>query len=63
MVAIVEKLVEWKNIKGNRRTRRKSAPVPLGAPQIAHHLTLDQTRTPAVGSRQLTAWAVARPAV
>jgi hypothetical protein len=47
--------------RGNRSTQRKSAPVPLCPPQIPHDLTWDRTRAPAVGSRRLTAWAMARP--
>jgi hypothetical protein len=47
---------------GNRRTRRKPAPVPLCPPQIPHDLTWPRTRAAAVGSRRLTAWAMARPA-
>jgi hypothetical protein len=47
--------------RGNRSTRRKPAPVPLCPPQIPHDLTLDRTRAAAVGSRQLTAWAMAWP--
>jgi hypothetical protein len=45
--------------RGNRSARRKPAPVPLRPPQIPHYLTWDRTR--AVGSRRLTAWAMARP--
>jgi hypothetical protein len=48
--------------KGNRSIRRKPAPVPLCPPQISHDLTWDRTRAAAaVGSRRLTAWAMARP--
>jgi hypothetical protein len=47
--------------RGNRSTRRKLAPVPLCPPQIPHDLTWDRTRTYAVGSQRLTAWAMARP--
>jgi hypothetical protein len=47
--------------RGNRTTRRKPAPVPLCPLQIPHGLTWDRTRDAAVGSRRLTAWAVARP--
>jgi hypothetical protein len=49
--------------RGNRSTRRKSAPVSLCPPQIPHDLTWDRTRAAAVGSRRLTAWAMARPAM
>jgi hypothetical protein len=45
----------------NRSTRRKPAPVPLCSPQIPHDLTWARTRATAVGSRRLTAWAMARP--
>jgi hypothetical protein len=47
--------------RGNRSTRRKPAPVPLFPPQISQDLTWDRTRAAAVGSRRLTAWAMARP--
>jgi hypothetical protein len=47
--------------RGNRSTRRKLASVPHCPPQIPHELTQAWTRTAAVGSRQLTAWAMARP--
>jgi hypothetical protein len=38
--------------RGNRRARRKPAPVPLRPQQIPHDLIWDRTRTVAVGSRQ-----------
>jgi hypothetical protein len=41
--------------------RRKPAPVPLCPPQIPHDLTQARTRAAAVGSRRLTALAMARP--
>jgi hypothetical protein len=47
--------------RANRSTRRKPAPVLLCPPQIPPDLTWDRTRTSAVGSQQLTAWAMARP--
>jgi hypothetical protein len=46
----------------NRSTRRKPAPVPLCPPQIPHDLTWARTRAAAMGSRRLTAWAMARSA-
>jgi hypothetical protein len=46
--------------RGNRSTRRKPTPVPLSPPQIPHDLTRARTRADAVGSRRLTAWAMAR---
>jgi hypothetical protein len=48
--------------KGNRSTRWKPAPVPLCPLQIQRDLTWARTRTATVGSRRLTAWAIARPA-
>jgi hypothetical protein len=45
----------------NRSTRRKSAPTSLCPQQIPHDLTWARTRAAAVGSRRLTAWAMARP--
>jgi hypothetical protein len=47
--------------RGSRSTRRKPAPMPLCPPQIPHDLTRAGTRATAVGSRRLTAWAMARP--
>jgi hypothetical protein len=47
--------------RGNRSTRRKSAPVPLSPPQIPHDLTWARIRAAAVGSQRLTASATARP--
>jgi hypothetical protein len=44
--------------RGNRSTRRKPAICP---PQIPHYQTWARTRTAVVGSRRLTAWAMARP--
>jgi hypothetical protein len=46
--------------RGNRSTRRKPAPVPLCPPQIPNGLTRARTRSASVGSRRLTAWAMAR---
>jgi hypothetical protein len=39
----------------------KPVPLPLCSPQIRHELARDRTRASAVGSRRLTAWAMARP--
>jgi hypothetical protein len=41
--------------KGNRSTRRKPAPFPLGPPQIPHDLTWARNRAAAVGSQRLNA--------
>jgi hypothetical protein len=41
--------------RGNRRTRRKPAPVPLCPPQIPHDLTWDRIRAAVVGNQRLTA--------
>jgi hypothetical protein len=46
---------------GNRSTRRKPAPVTLSPPQIPHDLTGALTRAAAMGSRRLTACAMAPP--
>jgi hypothetical protein len=46
---------------GNRNTQKEPAPVPLCPPQIPHDLTWAWTRAVAMGSRRLTAWALARP--
>jgi hypothetical protein len=45
----------------NRSTRRKPAAVPVCPQRMPHDLTWDRTRAAAVGSRRLTAWAMARP--
>jgi hypothetical protein len=46
--------------RGNRSTRRKTAPVPLCPPQISYDLTGARNRAAAVGSQRLTARAMAR---
>jgi hypothetical protein len=48
------------NWQRKRSTLRKPGPAPLCSPQITYDLTLDRTRTAAVGSQRLTAWAMAR---
>jgi hypothetical protein len=50
-----------RNDKQRRSTRRKLVPVPICPPQTPHYLTWDRTRDVAVGSRQLTVCAMARP--
>jgi hypothetical protein len=47
--------------RGSRCTQRKPTPMPLCPPQIPYDLTWDRTRAVSVGSRRLTAWAMARP--
>jgi hypothetical protein len=47
--------------RGKRSTRWKPAPAPLCRPQIPHDLTRARTWAAAVGSRRLTACAMARP--
>jgi hypothetical protein len=47
--------------RGNRITRRKPATVPHCPPKIPHELTWARIRADAVGSRRLTAWAMAQP--
>jgi hypothetical protein len=54
-------IVGMRNDRGNRSTRRKPVPEPLCPPQILHDLTRARTRAAIVGSRRLTAWAMARP--
>jgi hypothetical protein len=44
---------------GNLNTRRKTTPVPLCSPQIPRDLIRARTLAAAVGSRRLTAWAMA----
>jgi hypothetical protein len=41
--------------RGNRSTRRKTAPAPLCLPQIPHDQTQARTRAAAGGSQRLTA--------
>jgi hypothetical protein len=46
--------------RGNRsEVLEETAPMLLCPPQIPHDLTRSQTRAAAVGSQQLTAWAIA----
>jgi hypothetical protein len=47
--------------RGNQTTRRKPAPAPFCPPQIPLDQTRARTRAAAVGSRRLTASAMARP--
>jgi hypothetical protein len=47
--------------RGNISAWRKFAPVPLCPLQIPQNLTRARTRAAAMGSRRLTAWAMARP--
>jgi hypothetical protein len=49
--------------RGNWNTRRKPAPLSLCPPEIPHDLTRARTPAAAVGSDNLTAWAMARPTV
>jgi hypothetical protein len=49
------------NWQGKRKYSEKTCPVPLSPPQIPHDMTWAGTRAAAVGSRRLTAWAMARP--
>jgi hypothetical protein len=52
----------WMKIgRGNRSTRREPAPAPLCPPQIPLDQAQARTQAVAVGSQQLTAWAMARP--
>jgi hypothetical protein len=48
-------------VRGNRNTGRKPASVSLCPSQIPHDLTYARTRSAAVGSWRLTAWAMVRP--
>lgn len=47
--------------RGNQSTWRKIVPISIGTPQILHNLTWDWTQAIAVGSWQLSVWAVAWP--
>jgi hypothetical protein len=47
--------------RGNRSTRTKPAPAPLGPPQIPLGQARARTRAAAVESQRLTAWAMTRP--
>jgi hypothetical protein len=47
---------------GNRSTRRNPALAPLCPPEIPIDQNRARTRTPEVGSQQLTAYTMARPA-
>jgi hypothetical protein len=55
---IIEEYEEFDGMRigrGNRSTRRKPAPLPLCPSQIPHYLN----QAASVGSRRLTAWAMA----
>jgi hypothetical protein len=53
---------QWnQNWQGKQKYSEKPTPVPLYQPQIPRDLTWARTRAAAVGSRRLTAWAMARP--
>jgi hypothetical protein len=54
MVMIVERLVKWIIIRGNRSTRRKPAPVPFYPPQIPHDMTRARTRAVVLVNMGLT---------
>jgi hypothetical protein len=47
----------------NRNTRGNPVPVPLCPPQTPRGLARDRTRASALGSRRLTAWAMAQPEI
>jgi hypothetical protein len=53
-------LVEWELAGETEVLGKKPAPVPLCPPQISQYLFWDRTLAAAVGSRRLTAWAMAR---
>jgi hypothetical protein len=56
----VKKSVEWE-LAGETGVHRGNLPLcPLYQPQIPHDMTWARTRA-AVGSRQVTAWAISRP--
>jgi hypothetical protein len=50
-------VVKW---QGKPKYSEKTCPTPPCPPQILYDLTRAQTRAAAVGSRRLTAWAMAR---
>jgi hypothetical protein len=52
----------WKeNWQEKQKFSEKTRPTLFCPPQIPHDLTRAQTRFAELGSRQLTAWAMARP--
>jgi hypothetical protein len=53
--------VEWNWQGKTEELGENPVPVPLCPPQIAHGLSRDRRRASAVGGRQQTAWAMARP--
>jgi hypothetical protein len=63
-VDMINECVATGGIKTGRRsrsTRRKPTPVEFRSPEITHDLTQYRTRTTAVRSRRLTAWAMVEP--
>jgi hypothetical protein len=59
----MEQSVERKLARESEVLGQKLALVPLCPSKIPHDLTGDRPRAAAMGSRRLTAWAMARPAV
>jgi hypothetical protein len=53
--------VEWNRQGKTEVLGEKPVPVPLCPPQMPQGLTRDRTCFSALGGRQLTAWAMARP--
>jgi hypothetical protein len=49
------------NWQGKPKYSEKTCPMPLCPPQIPHDVTWARTWAAIVGSRRLTAWAIARP--
>jgi hypothetical protein len=49
------------NWQGKQKYSEKTCPSAICSPQIPHDLNWAWTRTAAVGSRQLTTWAMERP--
>jgi hypothetical protein len=56
----VEQSMEWKLARETEVLGEKPTLVPVCPPQIPNDLTCSRTRAAAVGSRWLTAWAMAR---
>jgi hypothetical protein len=63
MTMSVEQSAEWESAGETEVLGEKPTPVPLFPPQIPHDLTCARIWAAAVGSRRLTAWAMARPSI
>jgi hypothetical protein len=58
MMMILKQSAEWELAGETEVLGENLPPVPLCPPQIPHDVTQAKTRNAAMGSRQLTGWAI-----